>query len=205
MVWRWWAAAAVAFGVLAAGCATDGQPVPSPGVSGAVRAPIDLAETQGRWWSWAASRPSGSDPVSDLVGTQCHVNQPDDLWFVAGTFGGKAHRRCVVPAGRALVGPAVNLVSTPEDCRDFLDAAEGTVTLDGAPVTLRRTGPTRLTVRAVEGSAIYDEAGDHRGCGCGLWFEIEPPAPGPHELRIKGGSDGLAVEVVYDLVVGDRS
>ena len=43
---------------------------------------------QQRWWGWVSSTPDASNPVKDQTGQFCAVNQPSDVWFLAGTFGG---------------------------------------------------------------------------------------------------------------------
>ncbi|WP_231493863.1 hypothetical protein [Nocardiopsis sp. CNT312] len=67
-------------------------------------------ELAGRWWRWVWSAPKGSDPVQDTTGRHASHNQPDDLWFLAGTYGGTVVRRCEVPAGRPLFFPVLNCV-----------------------------------------------------------------------------------------------
>jgi hypothetical protein len=54
---------------------------------------------QQRWWSWAVAEETATNPVVDRSGADCARNQPDDLWFLAGTFGVAVRRTCSVPAG----------------------------------------------------------------------------------------------------------
>jgi len=61
------------------------------------------------------SEPEETNPVSDAGGGACAVNQADDVWFLAGTFGTKAERSCPVPAGVPVAFPVVNLFATEVD------------------------------------------------------------------------------------------
>jgi len=64
-----------------------------------------------RWWSWAAAAPDTQSPVADTTGTFCDLNQPDDVFFVAGTFGETGVRRaCTIPAGKPVYFPVLNQV-----------------------------------------------------------------------------------------------
>ncbi|PSL57838.1 hypothetical protein B0I31_10149 [Saccharothrix carnea] len=180
---------------LLAGCtsAVPGAPAPEPdGV-------------QARWWTWAASSPNSRNPVTDDTGEFCAVDQPADLWFVAGTFGGAVERTCEVPADRELVGPVVNhtadTADTADACAGTAENAYGEVTLDGRPQDVRRLGPDRITFRGTEDNAVTGEQGTFRTYACGLWVRIPPLSPGEHDLLIDGRSDGFRTTAHYRLIV----
>jgi hypothetical protein len=54
-----------------------------------------------KWWSWALSSPSATNPVVDATGNFWYVNQNDPaLWYLAGTFGGPIiTRKVTIPLG----------------------------------------------------------------------------------------------------------
>ncbi|NJP31887.1 hypothetical protein [Micromonospora thermarum] len=106
--------------------ATDG-PAGTAGTSRSARESEEIPPlTQQRWWTWAAAEPTATNPVADRLGDHCARNQRADVWFAAGTFGGRVTRRCTLPAGRPIVAPLVNQVTTDEaDYDDFLEAADG--------------------------------------------------------------------------------
>ncbi|OKI34513.1 hypothetical protein A6A25_24885 [Saccharothrix sp. CB00851] len=181
---------------LLAGCtsAVPGAPGPEPD------------DVQARWWTWAASSPTSRNPVVDDTGEFCAVDQPADLWFVAGTFGGAVERTCEVPAGRELVGPVVNhTADTADACADTAENAYGEVTLDGRPQDVRRLGPDRITFRGTEANAVTGEEGTFRTYACGLWVHIPPLPPGEHDLLIDGRSDGFRTTAHYRLIVRESS
>lgn len=62
-----------------------------------------------RWWRWCYYDPLGTSPVADTTGELCSKGQTDEnVWFLAGTFGGTAIRNCSMPAGKAIFFPVVN-------------------------------------------------------------------------------------------------
>ncbi|MEU8139462.1 signal protein [Streptodolium elevatio] len=162
----------------------------------------EIADLQSRWWGWAASQPAATNPVSDTTGQQCAQGQPDDVWFVAGTFGADAKRTCTVPAGRALAGPLLNRTAdTVEQCEAFIAASDGEVVLDGSPVDVKKVGPEAVKFTGVAGNPVTNSAGEVSKQGCGLWFTLAPLAPGAHKLTISGVSDDFKVSVEYTLNV----
>ena len=61
------------------------------------------------WWQWCYSFPERNSPVTDLTGQYSGNGQTDDsVWFLAGTFGGKAERRCTIPKDKAIFFPILN-------------------------------------------------------------------------------------------------
>lgn len=181
-----------------------GSSAPSdPGAGGASAAPLDPARVQGAWWTWAASSPSGRNPVEDRTGAFCAAGQqPEGLWFLAGTFGGEAVRRCTVPAGRTLVAPLVNQVGDSEAaCARFLSGATGRMTVDGAARPVLRWRGVLIRASGVARNPVTREGGAFGGYGCGLWASAPPLSPGTHRVAIRGANETLRVSVDYVLTV----
>jgi hypothetical protein len=73
--------------------------------------PVDsmpYGKSHGEWtgavWQWFQEIPLEVNPANDATGEFCNMNQNDpDVWFLAGTFGGKQERECTIPKDRALV------------------------------------------------------------------------------------------------------
>ncbi|WP_203670931.1 hypothetical protein [Catellatospora methionotrophica] len=182
--------------LLLAACGTG-----SPAADRSAATSSDMGAMQGRWWTWAAAEPEASNPVADPTGEFCALNQPADVWFLAGTFGTRAQRACTVPQGRTIVVPVLNLFGAKDDCDGFMATAEGTAELDGTALTLERFTGVPIEVTAVAGNALGQEAGTFEALGCGIWARISAPAAGAHQLRIRGTSGNFAVSVDYDLTV----
>ncbi|MEU0356835.1 signal protein [Streptomyces cyaneofuscatus] len=193
----WLAALAV---VSAAGCGPSMTTAGEPGEPGSAS-----AELQGKWWTWAASEPEETNPVADEDGSVCDRNQPEDVWFLAGTFGGEVERACTVPEGRPIVFPLVNLFGSAQDCLAFLRDAEGTALLDGTPVEPVVYAGESITVQGLEGNAVTGEAGRFTTTGCGLWVRLPAPGPGQHILKFSGRSTGLSVGAEYRLTIEESS
>jgi hypothetical protein len=186
--------------LLLAGCAAV-QPQAAP-TSPVPAGELSDADLQSRWWTWALSSPEERNPVVDTTGRFCAEDQPKDVWFFAGTFGGEAERTCEVPAGRPLAGPAVNLYSADTSgCRTFMAGAKGSMTLDGQVVELRGVDPVEISFQAAEDNAIGERAGRLAAWACGLWAWLPPLRPGEHELRIEGESGDFSTSVTYRLKV----
>ncbi len=166
---------------------------------------LPSAELQGRWWTWAATEPEASNPVADTDGSACGRNQPKDVWFLAGTFGGQVKRVCEVPNGRPIAVPVINLVGDDQDCAAFMEGAQGTVVLDGKPVEPDTYAGDSITVEGTQGNPVTQQGGRFTTTGCGLWAQLPSLAPGAHSLKIRGRSGDFSIGVDYALTVSASS
>ena len=103
-------------------------------------------EWSARWWQWLLSIPAAINPNLDSTGANCGEGQVDDVWFLAGTFGGAVNRSCTIPAGKPIFFPLINNIAikpygyeTLLDLRRLAAAFVDTVTvldanIDGTPV-----------------------------------------------------------------------
>jgi hypothetical protein len=95
-----------------------GLTVGSPTSAAKSATPVEVIEVQtfgasygewsARWWQWALSIPAETNPILDMDGANCANGQYDDVWFLAGTFGGPAVRSCTIPAGKPIFFPLLN-------------------------------------------------------------------------------------------------
>jgi hypothetical protein len=186
--------------VTATACTTTETTTGTPTTTVTEPAEVDLAGLQSRWWTWAASTPLETNPVADPTGEFCADNQPADVFFVAGSFGETVRRRCTVPAGQPIAGPAVNVFDDSRaGCEEFMRDASGEVELDGRPVELLRADPVGITIAGAPDNAVTRVEGTVSTNGCGLWFTLPGLDAGEHTLVIRGGSAGFEVEATYDL------
>ncbi len=152
-----------------------------------------------RWLQWAHSMPEASSPIADPTGQHGALNQPDDVWFLAGTSGGRAHRRCAVPAGRPLFFPLFNMWGQSDDL--VCPQATGAAVLDGEQLPV-------LTVHNKEWIRIPAVAGKRfRKVSVGMWgfWSYHPGLPaGGHQLEFSGSfaPGKFWVEVKYELTAG---
>jgi hypothetical protein len=162
-----------------------------------------------RWWIWAESA-GNRNPISDRTGNDCGINQPDDVWFLAGTFGGSAERRCTIPAGQPIFFPVMNLICEVVEGADVgraLDecapqARVASASLDDVELEIVsltsegsfafEAGPT--SVIALPNSRFEAVAG-------GQWVGPVALTSGRHVLRFAAQSDDIELEVTYQLTV----
>ncbi|WFF03380.1 hypothetical protein [Micromonospora sp. WMMD964] len=176
------------------GAASD--PVPDP---------AELAHLATRWVRWVARHRQPANPIGDGSGRHAGHHQPADVWFLAGTFGGSAQRRCVVPAGRPLFFPAFCYwqVGRTDEPAEAMDSATGHAQFDGVAVALREAGSARSFPVSGFFNNVVTVWPWPRPVSCwGLWALVPPPAPGQHELTF-GGTDGegFRVEAQYQIDV----
>jgi hypothetical protein len=106
-----------------------------------------LGQRSADWWTWVYETPFTGHPLVDETGSDCATNQPSDVFYLGGTFGGDASRTCTVPKGVPVLVPLVNYsfdnCGVPEEfvvpeeqfgpeIDAFLDSVTGlTLTVDG--------------------------------------------------------------------------
>jgi len=63
-----------------------------------------------KWWQWVLSIPTDRNPINDDNGKYCDTSQNDpNVWFLAGTGGGKVVRDCTIPSGKAIYFPILDV------------------------------------------------------------------------------------------------
>jgi len=191
-----------------------------------------LSDWSVAWWIWAQNRPvpvNGSvseNPVADTTGEKCHADQTDpNVFFLAGTLGGKAERNCEIPANKALFFPLINsecswaenpTYTKEQQLRECAIAgAKGAVLeaiVDGVPIP-------NLQQYWVE-SPLYNvtlpapnfwgvNAGNTQQVSTGYWLMLQPLPSGKHDIRFAGvqtatpgsGPTIFANDAIYHLTI----
>jgi hypothetical protein len=179
-----------------------------------------------RWWQWALSIPERNHPIGDNTGARCGTKQRGNIWFLAGTFGGPATRSCVVPAGKALFFPLINIVfldragaganprrllSTAQAAMDGVTNLE--LTIDGKKMPRlrgQRADASGFPVTIVDGNFLRQDGGRYVGGTDGYWVLLSPLPPGKHTIRFRGVTETnnagaiFETEVTYRLTVRRR-
>ena len=183
------------------GTVMDGRAAQAPSALDAVMAPgakvagASIGEWSGRWWRWAYAAPVW--PFLDPDGRICDLDQEGPVWFLAGTDGSfNPQRECVVPEGKYLLVPIINMVyrepdaAHPRKCAEMQSGAalnndhlvSAVVLLDGQPL------PDVAHYRARSNGCFvidHDEAGaDLHAAADGYWLMLRPLSPGRHTLTI---------------------
>lgn len=153
-----------------------------------------FGELTARWWQWAEWLPI--PPYLDPDGRLCEMGQEGDVWFLAGTDGSfNVKRECVVPSGRYILVPVINMRHSstneklPLPCAvlqggaavNNQSLASAVALIDGVPVT----DVARYRVRS--NGCFPLRAGDDKSpqtAADGYWLLIKPLPPGRHTLVI---------------------
>ncbi|MGY1729244.1 hypothetical protein ACI79J_19975 [Geodermatophilus sp. SYSU D01062] len=169
--------------------------------------PYDPASAEGlaaRWVQWVASIDSDRDPIEDATGEHAGVNQPGDVFFLAGSYGKVVHRRCVVPGGRDLFLPLFNIWTRKAEGPPLrLPDAWGALQVDGADVEPVEIGtPVPFSVTGALLNPVTLRRKPVPVVVWGWWARVPAPAPGSHVLRAVGGDGhGFTVDVTWSLEV----
>ena len=176
----------------------------------------ELETLQKEWWQWAMAIPASHNPIFDKNGNRCGIAQRGDVWFLAGSTGGKVTRSCSVPEGAKLFVPAVNTFCFPDavfsdsfcvtDTDNFIDSfVTGTaqIAVDGTPVALIDVRDETDFNFSVDANGIFGaKPGIYRATiARGFWALIEPLAPGAHTVKIDAAGPLFGLSVTYRLNV----
>jgi hypothetical protein len=144
-----------------------------------------------RWVRWIASFAVGDDPISDPTGEHAGREQPDDVWFLAGTFGAPARRRFTVPADRPLFGPVVNIWQRAPHEILRPESATAYARLDGTPVDpIEVATPQPFEVVGVRGNAATGRSSPRLLTVWGHGLQLPGLSAGSHHLAFRGAVDG---------------
>ncbi len=152
------------------------------------------------WWQWANTMSDEISPIRDNNGKYCHINQSGDVWFLAGGYGtSKIKRHCIIPQGKHIFFPVINMAYWPENgtnktCQAVKEESALNnnelyfiyVELDGQSVPNMRNNRIRskecfdlngLLAKQKNVEKIYPAATD------GFWLMLKPLAKGMHSLK----------------------
>jgi len=181
------------------------------------------------WWKYVMGIPASTNPLADANGAHCGDGQSGPVFFLVGTTGGPAVRNdCVVPVGKSILFPIINVISAvPEDGRtadeirslatwyeshvDDVRATVDGVDLQNLLSDYRFPSP----IFAFDGASpgIFNPSYEgHRDIAFsdGWWVMLKPLTPGPHKIHFYGHQSvpewGLvfSIDVTYNLTVGKR-
>jgi hypothetical protein len=158
---------------------------------------------------WVATSGPLKNPVEDETGEHAAENQPDDVWFLAGTSGKRHERRCFVAAGRDLFLPVVNMWFYPADGLPdaelplLREHASGSLSIDGVAQELAEIGtPVPFTVAGARLNGVTASKKPTPTTVWGLWKHIPALPAGEHTLWAVGTiGNGFTVDVTYRLMV----
>ena len=158
-----------------------------------------------KWWQWLVAIPASTNPCADETGENAAVDQFDhNVWYLAGTFGGKTvERECLIPLGRAVLFPVINyemnMLEKPElrieselvrhVIQDEDDIIELHTLVDGQTIPIYRISsePTFFTITApVDNAVQIPRGGTTRATADGYWVFLKPLRLGEHDIFFSG-------------------
>jgi hypothetical protein len=152
------------------------------------------------------------NPVDDVTGGDCAINQPSDVWFLAGTTGGNAERTCTIPAGRNIYAPMINQICKVRTTDSSAEAIRScTATVDSATASLdgRQLQPheddsrTAFAFTAQANSFTGFTAGRQKAVAWGLWLGRLALESGTHTFVFSARSGTFTTSTTYHLVVSE--
>ncbi len=156
-----------------------------------------------RWVQWAASTKEEINPISDLTGEYAAACQPNDVWFLAGCFGGMVQRKCTIPSNKKILIPVFNMWFTEHYQPPDLSKAHGFMKLNGDEIELDKVSTKApFVIRGVWGNPVTGSILEHEMRVGGLWKLLDPLPIGKHDLFFRGGDgDDFFLEVAYQIEV----
>jgi hypothetical protein len=185
-------------------------------------APFGLAFSEWcvRWLKWCLEQPIESNPAKDMTGKSCCQNQSGPVWFLAGTFGGPATRRCTIPMQKAIMFPIIE-----KEC-SFAEDKDITTETDLISRTIDQTSRISHLEASIDGVALQNlsryqvqtrvfdlvfpknnvysvQEGATRATSNGFWVFLQTVAPGKHKIYFKGvhRQPDFHTEVTYELFI----
>lgn len=178
-----------------------------------------------KWWQWLAQIPSSVNPVNDKTGNNCAQGENGPVWFVAGSLGKPAVRNCTVPAGKAILFPALAAeCSTAEDSTLKTEAQ-----LRSCAVNSDQGGIAQVNVDGVNFQDLQSyklqsplfsftfpqdnifgaRPGPTQSVSDGIFIMLQPLTPGNHTVHFTGvvlanptlGTQSFATDATYHLIV----
>lgn len=171
------------------------------------------------WWRWCYYDPYGESPADDCTGKLSSKGQvSNNVWYLAGTFGGKVERRCKIPKGMSIFFPIINdLISfhtdqhlkTESELHAYAKADLDHTILLAAKVDdceLQNLNSYRVHSSLFQIMLPLESGGSApvttQAVSDGYWIFLKPLAPGEHKIEFMGEKlafdritqDGASVE-----------
>lgn len=178
-------------------------------------------EWSARWWQWLLSIPAAVNPNLDATGENCAQGQTDDVWFLAGAFGGTVTRTCTIPAGKPIFFPIINnilfkprgqetLLDLRRQASEFIDnATELEATIDGEAIqnlaAFRARSPSFTVIAPQRGlvppGQLSVPGNTDPIVSDGYWLLLSPLSPGDHSIHFHAKSGEFELDVSYALTI----
>jgi hypothetical protein len=170
-----------------------------------------LAEWTALWWKWMHSIPRETSPALDATGQFSGIFQVNpSAFFLAGTEGGSATRKCTMPQGKAIFFPVITCIFSFALDPDLETEEELT-----REVTKDIDRVERMSLRVDQ--VIFEEFSQFRvrsdpfddiingmrtkTVSDGYWIFLKPLAIGNHNIHFTGRNFDFFNEVDYHIEI----
>jgi len=161
---------------------------------------IRSSDLTAQWWQWVYGIPRAQNPILDITGVHCSIQQPNDIWFLANSQSPETvERSCEIPAGSSILFPIINnIVYTPPSVNQTCEAAKSiaefeqnpnyvfTVSLDGATVEIDEKnliGSSDCFDLLARVPRKSNPPSYHPSASDGYWVMFNPLPVGNHNLE----------------------
>jgi hypothetical protein len=183
---------------------------------------LSYGQWTAKWWQWFVAIPETLNPGADETGENASIDQYDhNVWFLAGTFGGKTvERKCTIPGGRAVLFPVINyemnklekpeLKTESELVKHVIQDQDDIINLDAnvdrqnIPIYRVRSEPSFFTITAPEDNAVQiPRGGTTQATADGYWVFLKPLPLGEHDIYFSGSCSAATrnVKAGYHITV----
>lgn len=152
------------------------------------------------WWKWFISIPTEDNPINDPSGERCLHGQQGPVVNGLGSGGGKVVRECTIPAGKAILIPAIAVecsyaedqsLRTEDDLRACATSDQDLVThtaatLNGSVLQVHRVQSPVFDLIFPADNVFAAPEGPTKAVSEGFWVFLKPLRPGQYELHVEG-------------------
>ena len=158
------------------------------------------------WWRWALETAKSINPVIDNSGKYADINQPTDVWFLAGKFvdgtRNLPNRHCRIPAGRAILFPVINcevntheypelrtdndLITHVKKDIDSIIMRECFINGEYLPPQRQKSDPPIFEVNINKDNGLGVKGGRTNVSSDGYWIFLKPLVKGQYDIGFEG-------------------
>lgn len=177
-----------------------------------------------KWWQWALSIPSSKNPVIDETGIYSSINQPENVYFLAGVFAEEENlkcvrRRCDISSNLDILIPVANCeadtiydrqLKTDQDILNHVDNQVSGIVDKEFSINNHILTPERIKsdpqLFEIYVHPDFDNlhiGGTAKAAGDGYWIFLAPLPKGEYTLKIKGSfqKGRIKSEAIYQLKI----
>jgi hypothetical protein len=172
---------------------------------------IDFGCWTALWWRWLHSFPKNTNPATDPTGDLCNKSQNyQNVWFLAGTWGGSVTRSCRIPHGKALFFPIITSAFSFAVDRHLKTEQELTTStvkdidmVDKLALTIDDTHIIEFSKFRVRSKPFDDVIFGQptRAVSDGYWIFLKVLSSGNHNIHFAGEKSDFSNEVTYYLSI----